>query len=166
MTARGTVCGQSEVKKWILLLIGCIAAVLAIIFLPDRAPLGNAAAVYGSFLYYSNDASGSRMAVFRISNHSQLPIRRERYYQIDIRDDAGWTNLPTMYLRSTSPRPVVRPTQSEIFSIAVPVAGRRWRLCYPYEEHQSWIRRVRLKLGLPSKHQPGSYAGFTDAVGP
>jgi hypothetical protein len=153
------------VKKWIVLLIGCMAAILAIIFLPDRAPLGNAAAVLGTFLYYSNDASGSRVAVFRISNHSRLPIRREPYYEIHIWHD-GWTNQPTMYLRNSSPRPVVRPRESEIFSITPPVAGRRWRLCYPYEEHESWLRRVRKKLGLPTKHRPGSYAGFTEAIDP
>ena len=143
-----------------------MTAIVAIIFLPDRAPLGNAAAVLGSFLYYSNDASGSRLALFRISNHSRVPIRRERYYEIHIKHDAGWSNQPTVHLRADSARPVIGPNESEIFSLAAPVVGRRWRLCYPYEEHESWIRRVRRKLGLPSKHRPGSYAGFTDEVDP
>lgn len=145
---------------------GCLVAIgfATVLIVMDPRPEGNAAAVSATFLSYSNDPSGVRLAVFRISNHSQIPIRRENYYEIHIQSGSGWTNQPTVFLPLNAAGPVVRPNQSEIFSIKAPVVGTRWRLCYPYEEREGWIRRVRRELGLPSKHVRGSYAGFTDAI--
>jgi hypothetical protein len=145
---------------------GCLVAIgLATVLIVLDQPLeGNAATVSATFLSYSNDPSGVRLAVFRISNHSQIPIRREKYYEVHIQSGSGWTNQPTVFLPSNAARPVVRPNQNEIFCIKAPVAGTCWRLCYPYEEHEGWIRRVRRDLGLPSKHVRPSYAGFTDAI--
>jgi len=138
---------------------------LVIIVLGVRAPVGNATAVSGTFQYYSNDASGSRVAVFKISNHSQLPIRREYYYELHVRSGSGWTNQPTVYLPGRKAGPVVRPNESETFSIKPPAVGNRWRLCFPYEEHESWLRRTLRRLGLPVSQRP-SYAGFSDEIDP
>jgi hypothetical protein len=155
-------------RKWVILLAGGVVAigVLALIFVPDRAPIGNAAAVSGTFLHYTNDASGARLAVFKISNQSRLPIRREHYYEVHVRHRSGWTNFPTVFLPRFAMGPVVRPNKSEVFTIKDPSATSRWRLCYPYVEHESWIRRVRAALGLPSKRVVSSYAGFSNEIDP
>lgn len=139
---------------------------LGMIVLGVHAPVGNAAAVSGRFQYYSNDSSGSRVAVFKISNHSQLPIRRECYYELHVRSGSGWTNQPTVFLPGGKAGPVVRPNDSETFSIKPPAPGSRWRLCFPYEEHESWLRRTWRGLGLPVSRRPASYAGFTDEIDP
>jgi len=150
-----------------MLLAGCGVAIgiLALIVFLDRAPIGNAAAVTGTFLHYSNDASGVRLAVFRISNQSQLPIQRERYYEVHVRNGPGWTNQPAVHLRATAVRQVVRPGRSEIFAIKAPMSASRWRLCFSYIEHESWIRRIWQEFGLRSK-QAGGYAGFSNEVDP
>jgi hypothetical protein len=140
-----------------------VIGILLIIVLDVPAPIGNASAVSGTFQYYSNDASGSRVAVFKISNHSRLPIRREYYYELHVRSGSGWTNQPTVFLPKAGP--VVRPNKSETFSIKAPAVGNRWRLCFPYEEHESWLRRTWRGLGLPVSQRP-SYAGFTDEIDP
>src|SRR5688500_12331215 len=135
-------------------------------------PAGDASAVSAAFLGYTNNAAGTRVAIFRINNRSPLAIRREWYYEVQVRTGSSWTPQPTVRLPYAR-GPVILPNQSEIWTIKAPSADGKWRVWFPYVEHQTrfqemkgTIRRKLRNLGLPLKGTGVTYTGLTDEVEP
>ena len=151
----------------VLLILGGLLALLLIT--PDR-PQGDASAVSATFLGYTNNAAGARVAVFSISNRSPLPIRRERYYETHVLIDGIWKPQPSVHLPYAR-SPVIPPNQSEVWAIDVPAKEGRWRVCFPYVEHQTQleemkeaIRKKLRGLGFRLRGPRPTYAGFSDEV--
>jgi hypothetical protein len=134
------------------------------------AQRGNASAVSAAFLGYTNNAAGKRIVVFRINNRSPLAVRREWYYEVQVLTGGNWAPQPTVFLPYAR-GPVIPPNQSEIWTINAPTAPGRWRVWFPYVEHQTRFQemketiRAKLRgLGLPLKSSGVTYMGLTDEV--
>ena len=156
----------------VLVLVPMILGLLALLLITPSRPQGDASAVSATFLGYTNNAAGTRVAIFSINNRSPLPIRRERYYETHVLTDGTWKPQPSVHLPYAR-GPVISPNQSEVWTIDVPAREGRWRVVFPYVEHQTQFEEmkeaIRKKLrGLgfrPRKARP-TYAGFSDEVAP
>ena len=153
-----------------MLLLGI--GLLALLVITPARPVGNAAAVSAAFLGYTNNAAGKRVAIFSINNRSPLPIRRERYYETHVLTGGIWVPQPTVHLPYAR-GPVIPSNQSEVWTIDVPAREGRWRVCFPYVEHQTQfeemkeaIREKLRGLGFRLRRARPTYAGFSDEVAP
>jgi hypothetical protein len=147
-------------------------ALLAWLAINPVAQPGDASAVHAAFLGYTNNAAGKQVVVFSITNRSQLAVRREWYYEVQVLTGGNWAPQPTVQL-PYGYGPVIHPNQSEIWTINVPTAAGRWRVWFPYvayhgrlREMKTAIRRELRGLGLPFKTSGASYIGLTDEVQP
>jgi hypothetical protein len=145
---------------------------LALLVITPTKPMGDASAVSAAFLGYTNNAAGKRVAIFSINNRSPLAIRREWYYEVQVLSGTTWAPQPTVRL-PWARQPVILPNQSEIWTINAPSADGKWRVWFPYVEHQTrfqdmkeTIRRKLRRLGLPLKGTGVTYTGLTDEVDP
>ena len=110
--------------------------------------------------------------MFSINNRSALPIRRERYYEAHVLTNGTWKPQPTVHLPYAR-GPVIGPNQSEVWTIDVPAREGRWRVVFPYVEHQTQfeemkeaIRKKLRGLGFQLRRARPTYAGFSDEVAP
>ena len=149
-----------------------ILGLLALLLITPSGPTGDASAVSATFLGYTNNSAGTRVAVFSINNRSQFPIRRERYYETHVLTNGTWAPQPTVHLPYAR-GPVIPPNQNEVWTIDVPAREGRWRVVFPYVEHQTpfeemkeAIRKKLRGLGFRSRRPRPTYAGFSDEVAP
>jgi hypothetical protein len=154
------------------LVLMMILGVLALLLITPGGPQGDASAVSATFLGYKNNAVGTRVAIFRINNRSPLPIRRERYYETHVLTNGTWKPQPSVHLPYAR-SPVIPPNQSEVWTIDVPAKDGRWRVVFPYVEHQTQfeemkeaIRKKLRGLGFRLRSARPTYAGFSDEVAP
>src|SRR5688572_7360864 len=155
-----------------LVLALMVLGVLALLLITPSRPPGDASAVSAKFLGYTNNAAGTRVAVFSITNRSSIAIRRQWYYEVQVLTNGTWKPQPTVRFRYGH-GPVIAPKQSEIWTINAPVAEGRWRVWFPYVEYhgpmretKKWVRRELRGLGLPFKDSEPSYMGLTEEVQP
>jgi hypothetical protein len=153
-----------------VMLLG-IGLVAWLVIAPAKS-VGDASAVSAGFLGYTNNGAGKRVAVFRIHNRSALAIRRQWYYEVQVLTSGTWVPQPTVRLPYAR-GPVISPNQSEIWTINAPAANGKWRVWFPYVEHQTrlqeikeTIRRKLRNLGLRLKGSGVTYTGLTDEVSP
>jgi hypothetical protein len=152
----------------VVLLFGLLAV---LVMLPTR-PRGDASAISTTFVGYTSNAAGKRVAVFSIHNRSPLAIRRQWYYEVQVLTGSKWTPQPTVRLPYAH-GPVIPPNQSEIWTINAPVANARWRMWFPYEEDRTrfqemkeTVRRKLRSFGLRFKSHEVTYTGLTPEVEP
>jgi hypothetical protein len=154
------------------LVLMIILGVLALLLITPGGPQGDASAVSATFLGYTNNAVGTRVAIFNINNRSPLAIRRQWYYEVQVLTNGTWKPEPTVRLPYAR-GPVIPPNESEVWTIDVPARGGQWRVVFPYVEHQTQFEEmkevIRKKLGAlgfrQRKPRPG-YAGFSNEVAP
>ena len=146
------------------------AGLLVWLVMKPSIPVGSASAVSGAFIGYTNNAVGQRLAVFSINNRSPLGVRREWYYEVQVLTAGSWVPQATVRLPFAR-GPVILPNSNEVWTIKAPVADGKWRVWFPYVEHQTrlqeakeTIRRKLRGLGLPFKSSGVTYVGLTDEV--
>jgi hypothetical protein len=149
-----------------------ILGVLALLLITPSRPTGDASAVSAKFLGYTNNAAGTQVVMFSISNRSSIAIRRQWYYEVQVLTNGTWKPQPTVHLRYGH-GPVIAPNQSESWTINEPLVEGRWRVWFPYVEYhgparqmKKWVRRELRSLGLPYKNSEPSYMGLTEEVEP
>ena len=152
----------------VMIFLGLLALVL---ITPSRPP-GDASAASARFLGYTNNPAGTRVAVFSITNRGSFTMRRQWYYEVQVLTNGTWKPQPTVRLPRAL-RPLIRPNQSEIWTINEPLVEGRWRVWFPYvEDHgrvremKKAIRRELRSLGLPFKDSEPTYMGLTEEVEP
>jgi hypothetical protein len=111
-----------------------------------------------TFLGFTNDASGTRLANFAITNLSQIAVVREPKYLIWVPTlFRGWT--PSSGSLMASGR-VLQPGASEIVTIKPPAAQTAWRVSF-YVCNDVGIKRLVNAtwrfLGRPSKFPIGTF---------
>ena len=117
-------------------------------------------ALTATFIAYTNDATGGRLAAFTISNNSHVRIRRWDRYEIEIPDQVG--QRPTIFRGRSI---VLDPGQSEAFVIPVPTNQESWRVlfhCSPYgirQDFADWANKSGNWKYLPPSLRgvPGQY---------
>ena len=98
-----------------------------------------------SFLGYTNDPAKGRLALFRFSNAAPVSIERYYFYGIAFQTATGWVDQYTQafpdhgkrIFRRKSYGPVLRPRESEVVLVTAPLTQNRWRLSFPYKEHEN-----------------------------
>ena len=112
--------------KQTLIILGLI--LVALLGLVTRAVLKPPAArpnVIVRFAGYTNDTTGTRLAVFTVSNTSPSAVRRLSNYRIQIPTATRWTNLSTRLLSGGGS--VLQAGSSE--TVTVPAAtNQSWRV--------------------------------------
>jgi len=98
-------------------LVMLIAISLVWIVLHSGAPLK----VTASFLGYTNDPAGVRLARFKVTNHSSVGVFRWDTYHLGSEDKPG---LYPVFFGSTSR---LAPEQSEVVVVIAPTNQVRWR---------------------------------------
>jgi hypothetical protein len=149
-----------------------LGGLLALLLMTPGRPPGDASAVSATFLGYTNNAAGRRVAVFSINNRSPIAIRRQWYCEVQVLTNGTWKPQPTVRFRYRH-GPVIAPKQSEIWTINAPSVEGRWRVWFPYVEYhgpmretRKWVRRKLRSVGLPFKESEPSYMGLTEEVEP
>src|SRR6267378_4720618 len=104
--------GNRKVAIVATLLIALVILVLAFA-LPRRA---SSLRITASFLSYTNDTNGIRLAMFALTNHSEVTIRRWGFYRPESQQQQGLR--PALYL---GPNVYLAPGKSEVISVATPV---------------------------------------------
>ena len=86
--------------------------------------------------------------------------------------NGAWKPQPVVHLPYAR-GPVIPPNQSEVWTIDVPGKEGRWRVVFPYVEHQTQfeemkesIRKKLRGLGFQLRRPRPTYAGFSDEVAP
>jgi len=145
---------------------------MALLVIAPTKPAGDASAVSGAFLGYTNNSAGKQIAIIRIHNRSPIAIRRQWYYEVQALTNGTWKPQPTVHLPYAR-GPVIPPNESELWTMNAPAAEGRWRLWFPYvEDHgrlremKKAIRRKLRGLGLPFKDSEPTYMGLTEEVEP
>ena len=111
----------------------------------NHSPRMATVAAFTTFLGYTNDPTEGRLARFRFSNAAPVSIERYYFYGIAFQTATGWVgqytqSFPdhrTRHFRRTSYGPVLRPRESEVVAVSAPVTQNRWRLSFPYKEHEN-----------------------------
>ena len=134
-------------------LLIALAAVIAVLVPPRRAsPLP----VTVSFMGYTNDATGARLALFAVTNHSDATIFRWDHYHPESQRQPGL--LSTLYIGLyPGPKVFLAPGQSEVIAVAPPTNQGVWRVGFDFGS-DGWRRRLSDWMGQGS-------GGLIDAVG-
>ena len=141
-------------RKRRLIIVGSLLFVLltvttALVLSRRAAPLH----VTASFLSYTNDTNGVRLAAVAITNKSYDTIIRLDIYCPEIRQQPG--------LRSTlqlGPRVFLAPGQSEVVAVPTPTNQGEWRMHF-FFTRDGWRRRFSDWCGQGS-------GGLVDVVVP
>ncbi len=118
-----------------------------------------------TFLGYTNDASGIRLASFAVTNQSQIAVVREAKYlicgEMPLR---GWAPMSGGLL----PRGrVLKVGSSEIVSIKPPVTQTAWRVTFYIRNDFGMKRLIRATqrfLGRPSKYPSITYGADSPRI--
>lgn len=119
------------------------------------------------FLGYTNDSTEGRLALFRFSNASPIPIQRSYFYAIDFQSPTGWIGQFTHAFPSQGPSsiswhrfgPVLRPGKSEIVAVSTPSTQNCWRVSFPYVEAKNRAFRIAAEK-IPSLNEHGILTNY------
>ena len=132
-------------RKRTLIIVGLLLTVfvvLAVAFaLPRRA---STLPITASFLSYTNDTNGVRLAMFALTNHSDITIMRWDFYCPERQQQPGL--LSTLHL---GPKVFLAPGQSEVISVATPTNSGVWRVGF-HCSREGWRRRFSDWMGQGS----------------
>jgi hypothetical protein len=106
-----------------------------------------------SFLGHTNDTNGLRLAMFAVTNHSTVTVRRWGLFHPESRRQPG--QLSTIHL---GPNVFLQPKQSEVVSVPAPTNQEAWRLVLDFSR-DGWRRKFSDWCGQGE-------GGLVDAVVP
>ena len=141
-------------RKRTIIIVGLLfLIVMAVIVALALSRPASALPITVSFLSYTNDTNGVRLAAFAVTNHSTATIRRLGIYCPEIQQQPGLRS--TLHLGANV---ILVPGQSEVIAVSPPTNSGAWRVtlhCY----RDGWRRRFSDWCGQGS-------GGLIDAVVP
>jgi hypothetical protein len=140
-------------------------ALLLVTHLGKGKPRGLADTVTVSFLSYTNDSTGGRVGLFKVTNPSQIAIDLGRAHDVQVETGAKWTSQGLQL----APTDVVWPNQSTLLQIPAPDSKRHWRVWLNYEDHRDMVVDYLLglkRLGLPISFKNQTYCVCSDPIDP
>jgi hypothetical protein len=152
-----------------LILVALLGLVTRAVLLPPAAPPN----VTVRFAGYTNDTTGTRLAVFTVSNTSPSPVRRLSNYRIQIPTATRWTNLSARLLSGGGS--VLQAGSSE--TVTVPAAtNQSWRVSLSVSPEVGSMADMRAAMmgsiaeaarlaGLPARYRNMSYGVPSDWIG-
>jgi hypothetical protein len=106
----------------------------------SRERTGGPMKIKAAFCGFTNDASGARLAAFRVSNQGGVGAYRWPTYSIEERGRVG-----PPYRASIRRGASLAPAQSNIYVLPVPTNAAAWRVVFTFSQ-ESWRRKL---AGLP-----------------
>jgi hypothetical protein len=123
-------------RKWIIFMAGLVFVALAIFFwLRATSDIGT---IKVTLLSTTNDASGTSVAVFSVTNETKRLFVRGRS-QIEVQGNAS-NEVTLVQITNVD---YLKPRQSIVFSVRSPAPGRAWRLNFFYLGQLSLLERLR-----------------------
>jgi hypothetical protein len=123
--------------KHIFILAGLFVVIVGMIVWRALRSGGPPASV--TFLGYTNDASGTRLASFAVTNLRSFVVRRQAGYWIEVRAPVGQTNFLSRWFSSGQD---LDPRASEVITVPVPTNQAPWRVLLPIRTDLSWVSEV------------------------
>lgn len=141
-----------------------LAAMLT--FVAFRRPQGRPAMTV-TFVGFTNNAGGARVASFSISNDGARTVQRSGGYRIQIPAGDHWTNLTDGFL----PAKRLRAGTSEVVMLSAPTNQSSWRASFSGRYDEGLVARILAelliegqKLGVPLRHRRVGYSVHSDSV--
>jgi len=156
--------------KQTLIILGLIlVALLGLVTWAVLQPPAARPNVTVRFAGYTNDTTGTRLAVFTVSNTSPSAVRRLSNYRIQIPTATRWTNLSARLLSAGGS--VLQAGSSE--TVTVPAAtNQSWRVSLSVSPELGSMADMRGSIaeaarlaGLPARYRNMSYGVPSDWVG-
>jgi len=88
------------------------------------------------FAGYTNDAAGTRLAMFRLINHSDVTIRRYGICHSESQQQ------PMLTLLNSGPSLLLAPGQPEIITVATPINQSPWRVRFSCAQY-GWKMKIQ-----------------------
>ena len=141
------------------------AGLLAWLFL--REPAGRPD-VSVTFLGYTNDAVGTRLASFAISNASRADVLRITAYQLQIPAPKRWTNI---FAGRMAGDKVLGSGNRETLTIAVPTNVQVWRAWFNLStdvgvvpEVMQFLSHAAQRVGIPPMYRIRLHGVYSDWI--
>ncbi len=119
---------SNAARNWIITLTAACALVgWVVLLLYPAPPVG---APYGSItlLGYTNNSAGSRVAMFCVTNPSNIVVARAPYCIIEFKPPGhDWTPQYLVTLSNPARRSILRPKTCEVIQIPPPDSQAPWR---------------------------------------
>jgi hypothetical protein len=110
-------------RKRTVIIAGLFAIVIGMMMLVAFQPKKAPASV--TFLGYTNDAFGTRLATFVVSNLNSFVVRRQAGYWIELPTSTGGTNKTSCWFSSSND---LKARAFEIVAVPVPTNQPSWRV--------------------------------------
>jgi hypothetical protein len=115
--------GNTRMTKQTLIVLGLfLVALLGLVTWAVLQPPAACPNVTVRFAGYTNDTTGTRLAVFTVSNTSPSAVQRLSHYRIQIPTATRWMNLAEGWLSGSGS--VLQAGSSE--TVTVPAATNQW----------------------------------------
>ena len=130
-------------KKRTVMIAGLLTIVICIVawaaFQPKKPP----ASV--KFLGYTNNATGTRLATFVVSNCSSFAVRRQAGYWIELPTPTGATNRASLWFSSSHD---LKAGAFEMVEVPVPMNQHSWRVLLPIRTDLGRVTETMHELSL------------------
>lgn len=125
--------------------------------------------VSATFRGFTNDANGTRLASFVISNASSWSVERFGTYRVQQAQGKGWTNYNEgWFVTAGSNLPA---GGSEIITLPAATNQPRWRVAFNVGNKEGFLLKAASQwifeaqnLGLPTQHRSLSYSVWTNPI--
>lgn len=119
-----------RIMRKVRIFAGCLAVIVLLLFWIMAAPAPSAAPARTPALMWmgeTNDAVGSRLAIFVVSNRTETALTRQSQYWLQVQ--SGGIREGQTFARGvfTGTR-TLRPGQTEALVVSIPTNGMAWRL--------------------------------------
>jgi hypothetical protein len=157
------------IKQTLILLGLILVALLGLVTWAVLQPPAARPNVTVRFAGYTNDTTGTRLAVFTVSNTGPSAVRRLSNYRIQIPTATRWTNLSARLLSGGGS--VLQAGSSE--TVTVPAAtNQSWRVSLSVSPEVGSMPDMRGSIaeaarlaGLPTRYRNMSYGVPSDWIG-
>ena len=155
------------------IIIICVITILVVgaaitMFVVGR-PTGPPPKLSVRFVAFTNNAAGTRLAAFIISNDSPWAVTRESAYHIQVPVGRRWISVTNDWF-PTGGR-VLDPGQTETLTITAPVQQPQWRVAFLARRDGSAVAGMATELlleaqkrGLPTRYRRVSHSVASDLI--
>ncbi|MDB6025734.1 MAG: hypothetical protein JWM68_1957 [Verrucomicrobiales bacterium] len=122
-----------------LLILGVVAIIIAFMTLTQPKLRPN---VTVKFLAFTNDATGTRMATFNLSNASPWAISRGGSYSVQLPVSNGWRTTNRGWFQGS----IVPAGSSEVVLVTAPTNQNRWRVSFTTSKQNAALTEMTSEL--------------------